>query len=117
MILAAFLLAAAPDYGSLEPFSDEERAAHAYEAHIYCLAEATMQHKDDVRDADVVATEIVKACAEKQSALRSALVDVYSRKPELIGDGKSAAEAADFYVSGAIGRVEEVIREFRTKKK
>jgi hypothetical protein len=116
MIIAAFLLAAAPPYGALEPFSDEESAAHAYEAQIYCLAEGTMQHKDDVRDAHVLATEIVEACAEKQSALRSALVDVYSRKPALIGDSKNAAEAADFYVNGAMAQVEEAIRKFRTKK-
>jgi hypothetical protein len=117
VIFAAFLLAAAPSYGSLEPFTDEETAAHAYEAQVYCLAQGTMQHKDDAEDVRVVAAEIVNACGDQLSALRSALMDVYSRKPALIGDSKNAADAADFYVSGAVTRVEDAIRQFKTKKK
>ena len=112
-LLIALALAAAPDYGDLEPFSNEQAAALAFEKHIHCVGTAAFDRRDAAGEPEGIAAEVVQLCAEEAAALRAALVDVYSRKPSLIGSGADAAEAADHYVSGVKERVAIAIQKSR----
>jgi hypothetical protein len=114
--LAAFVLAAEPEPLSLEPFMDEEVAAHAFEVQVTCLGTEAFNRRNDTRDSKAVAADVVSACSANEATLRSALADVYRRKPSLVQGGQTADEAAADYVSQMDSRMVSVIEEGREHK-
>ena len=115
-ILAALMFFAVPEPLSLEPFMDEERAAHAMEEHIACLGNGSFDRRNDIRAANVVAAEVVKQCSEKATRMQTALADVYLRKPSLLPAGANAEDAAKAYVGEMNARSEQVINNGRKHK-
>jgi hypothetical protein len=115
MILAAFALSAAPAPVDLGPFMDEPVAADALEAHISCLGQAAFDRSSDTRGVQVVAAEVVASCAATAASLRTALIEVYGRKPDL-GPGEAPVEAAEIYVADLDARVIQTINEIRNRR-
>jgi len=116
MIIGALFLAASPAPLSLEPFMDEEAAAHALESHMFCISHVASEHLNDGQSPVIIGSEAGRTCDQTGTALRKALADVYRRKPQLLAAGENPDEAAQHYVEGMNARVEVVIREERAKK-
>jgi hypothetical protein len=113
VIAAAMLLALGEPPLSLDPFMDETVAASAMEANLECVARGAFDRKADGREAKVIALEIINLCSGRASALRSALVDVYRRKPVLVPPGKTPEVAAEIYAKKFNDSAEAVVLESR----
>ena len=116
MMIFALLLGAVPAPLSLEPFRDEESAAHALDADMKCLAEGVFARMADSRETKVLANEVVTLCANKSAVLQTQLADVHRRKPNILPVGKNAEDAASLYVRDLNSRTELTVLEFRQKK-
>ena len=113
MIVFAALLALSAPPLSLASFTDEKVAASAMEANLDCLARGAFDRKADRREVKVIASEIINLCSGRASALRSALIDVYRRKPELLPPTKTPEMAAETYVKQINDSTEPVVLESR----
>ena len=111
--LALALAAADPAPLSTAPFMDEPAAAKAFEAELLCLAHGAFDHVNDDKDAKLAAKEVNQSCHGESLTLRSALVDVFSRKRNLLPPQTTAEQAADLYVSQMNERTELVIEQGR----
>jgi hypothetical protein len=110
------LLAADPPPLSLEPFMNERAAGSALEGHLACLARGDFERRNDPRDANAIAADVVSGCREKAAILRAFLTDIYRRKPALLPAGTSPDKAAAAYVSEMDGREASLILETRKHK-
>jgi len=113
ILLAALLLAADPAPLSLQPFDDEETAARAFEVHLFCLANHGFERRNENGDVSALAAQIIASCNDEAAALRAALSDVYTRKPQLLPAGSTPEWAAQSYVTTMNERVEAMIEEGR----
>ena len=113
ILLTLFAVAADPEPLSLQPFMDEDVAAHAFEVQMNCLGKQAFNRRNDKRDAKAVAADVVKACSANGASLQTALADVYRRKPSLLQNGLTADEGAKAYVSEMNSRMVSVIEEGR----
>src|SRR5689334_24110525 len=110
ILLGAILLANDPSPLSIDPFMDESAAAHAFEQQISCLGEQAFELRNDERPPKEVAADVERACETGAKELRTALADVYRRKPSLLPTGTTPEKAADAYLATMNGRIEFAIQ-------